>query len=66
MKLLQFKPLFKKGGGSEALTQDTILTWTIKSGSVEHEAKLEVTFSSCLLKLFWSEAVTRKQMVGLD
>jgi hypothetical protein len=36
MKLLQLKAFFKNGGGSEALTQDTSLTWTIKSGSVEH------------------------------
>jgi hypothetical protein len=36
MKLLQLKALFKKGGGSEVLTQDTSLTWTIKPVSVEH------------------------------
>jgi hypothetical protein len=52
MKLQQLKPSLKRVGEVNHLTQDTRLIWTIKSGSVEHCAKLKVPSSSCLLKLF--------------
>jgi hypothetical protein len=36
MKLLQLKALLKREGDVNHLTQDTSLTLTIKSGSIEH------------------------------